>query len=355
MRTEGRWAIDLLKLVGFTLLVTAAVFLVSSFYGTVLPSPAVRVNIEMFFIYALIIGALCWLAVPHIGEYSEHWPWPLRWLTIVSALVALGAAGTALASAVVHYTLAEIEWVPIGDLFGHSWPTSVPFTVVVGVITTLIVAGNDRLELSREALQEQRLERERAEKLAAEAHYASLASRVQPHFLFNTLNSIAALIRENPLQAEQTVERLASLLRSSLDNTGTVSLDQELKLVRDYLEIQRTRLGDRLTFDISAESALHADVPPFSIQTLAENALKHVAGQRQKGVNLHIGARRLEKDVVVTVTDDGPGFDASSMRCGGGLDILQARLRATFGDRASLAFQRESERMTVQVRVPESP
>src|SRR5207244_1391633 len=102
-------------------------------------------------------------------------------------------------------------------LWAGSLITALPITVVVGVVTTLIVSNKQRLEISRAALQTQRLERERAEKLAAEAQLASLSSRVQPHFLFNTLNSIAALIRENPEQAEQTVERLASLLRSSLD------------------------------------------------------------------------------------------------------------------------------------------
>jgi sensor histidine kinase YesM len=349
-----RWAIHLLKFAGFTLLVTAGVFVVSRFYHAVPPSQAFRVNIEMFFVYALIISGLCWLTMPYIGEYSEHWPWPLRWLAIVSVLFVLGTVGTAFATIVVHYALVQLAWVPIDLLFLRAWRTAMPFTVVVGSITTLIVVGNSRLELSRAALQEQRLERERAERLAAEAQLASLASRVQPHFLFNTLNSIAALIRENPLQAEQTVERLASLLRSSLDKTGNVSLEQELKLVRDYLDIQKTRLADRLTFDISAESSLHADVPAFSIQTLVENSIKHVAGQRQQGVDLRIAARRLGNDVIVTVTDDGPGFDESSMRPGGGLEILQARLRATFGERAAIVFQREPGRTTVQVRVPES-
>src|SRR5262249_49053920 len=159
-------------------------------------------------------------------------------------------------------------------------------------------------------------------------------SRVQPHFLFNTLNSIAALIRENPAQAEQTVERLAALLRSSLDGATSVPIDQELKLVRDYLEIQKTRWGERLKFDISSESGLRADLPLFSIQTLVENSLKHVAGKRQQGVDVRIRAGRQNGRVVVSVTDDGPGFDAVSMKPGGGLEILQTRLRVAYGGNA---------------------
>jgi sensor histidine kinase YesM len=214
------------------------------------------------------------------------------------------------------------------------------------------VAGRERLEASRMALQAQRLERERAEKLAAEAQLASLSSRVQPHFLFNTLNSISALIRERPAEAEQTIERLASLLRSSLDNTETVPLEQEIKLVRDYLEIQKTRLGQRLRFKIVVEPGIESSLPPFSVQTLVENSVKHVAGRRQEGVTLQVRASRLGGDVVVFVTDDGPGFAEDSLKPGHGLDNLQGRLRAIYGARAGLELLREAGSMIVRLRVP---
>lgn len=175
---------------------------------------------------------------------------------------------------------------------------------------------------------------------------------MQPHFLFNTLNSISALIRENPAQAEQTIERLASLLRSSLDNAETVPLDQEMRLVRDYLDIQKTRQGERLTYEISVAPGLSAAVPPFSVQTLVENAVKHVAGRRQEGVDLKIRAAPINRDVVVFVTDNGPGFDPGSIQPSHGLDNLQSRLRAVYGDRAGLEFFREPGRMTVRLRIP---
>src|SRR5262249_19590060 len=128
--------------------------------------------------------------------------------------------------------------------------------------------------------------------------------------------------------------------------------EQEIKLVCDYLEIQKTRLGDRLRFEISAQPGIRATVPPFSVQTLVENALKHVAGKRPEGVTLQIRASRFEGDVIVFVTDDGPGFDAGSTKAGSGLDNLQARLRAIYRDRTALEFLREPGRMTVRMRVP---
>lgn len=343
----------LLKLAGSTLLITAAAAAITlALVPGSVPWPAVALNIGIFFVYALIIGGLCWAVMPALGVCWEPRPWAIRWTLLLAAMLGLSIAGTALASLATHYMFPAIRQVPVSALFREGLPAAIPITIIVGVITTVIEAGKGRLAASQAALQEQRLERERAEKLAAEAQLASLTSRVQPHFLFNTLNSIAALIRDDPKQAEQTIERLASLLRSSLDTTQVVPLEQEIRLVRDYLEIQKTRLAPRLTFKIGIEPGLRANVPPFSVQTLVENSLKHVAGQRPQGVSLQVRASRIDENVVVSVSDDGPGFDAQSLRSGSGLDNLQGRLRAIYGDRAGLEFVREPGRMTVRLRVP---
>ncbi len=237
-------------------------------------------------------------------------------------------------------------------VFANSLPTALPVTLIAGVITTIIAASRDRLRDSQLALQTQRLERERAEKLAAEAQLASLASRVHPHFLFNTLNSISELIREDPKQAEKTVEGLASLLRSSLNESQTVPVEQEMNLVRDYLEIQKTRLGSRLSFDIRIDPGLQADVLPFSLQTLVENSIKHAGAQRPEGIEVQIRATRLDNDVALSVTDNGPGYDPTAMKSGRGLDNLQSRLRAIYGDRSALEFWRDHDHMTARIRIP---
>ncbi len=338
----------LLKFIGFTLLVTA----VAAAIAPALPAANFTVDVAVFFLFTLIIGGLSWTFLPLLGARTEHKPPVLRWTILVAALIGTGTVGTALASAIGSYGFGVKTGVSPLLLFGETLPVALPFTVVVGVITTIIVAGKDRLEISRQALETQRLERERAEKLAAEAQLASLTSRVQPHFLFNTLNSIAALIREDPDKAEQTIERLASLLRSSLDSVEMVPLEQEMKLVKDYLEIQKTRHGDRLTYEVFVAPGLYALVPPFSVQTLVENAVKHVGGRRQAGVDLQIRAVPMDREVVVFVTDNGPGFDPGSIQSGHGLDNLQGRLRALYGKRAGLEFFREPERMTVRLRIP---
>lgn len=342
------WPKDILKFIGFTLLVTAIVVAIAPS----LPVSDSYIGIAVFFLIVLINGGLSWAVMPSLEEWTANKPLLLRWTILVTALTGTGTVGTAIASVIGYYGFGVERSASPLHFFGETLPVALPSTVIVGVITTIIIAGKDRLETSRLALQTQQLERERAEKLAVKAQLASLASRVQPHFLFNTLNSISALIRENPAQAEQTIERLASLLRSSLDTTETVPLEHEMKLVRDYLEIQKTRHGERLTYEFSFAPGLSVAVPPFSVQTLVENAVKHVAGQRLEGVDLKIRAVAVNGDVVVSVTDNGLGFDPSSIRASHGLDNLQGRLRAVCGDRAGLEFFREPGRMTVRLRIP---
>jgi len=343
------WTLNIAKFIGFTVLITVIVAAIAPSYW----ASNRHSDLAVFFFIALIIGGMSWSVMPALGAWTERKQPLLRWTILVSALLGTGTLGTAIAAGVGYYGFGAGQGsVTPTLLFTNTLPVALAVTLVVGVITTLIVSNKERLAASRMALQTQRLERERAEKLAAEAQLASLTSRVQPHFLFNTLNSISALIREQPQQAEQTIERLASLLRSSLDQTETVPLEQEIKLVRDYLEIQKTRLGERLHFEVTVEPGVQAAVPPFSIQTLVENAVKHVAGRRQEGVALRIQARRFEGSVVVFVRDNGPGFSEDSVRAGHGLDNLQGRLRGIYGDRAGLEFLREPDSMIVRLRVP---
>ena len=135
--------------------------------------------------------------------------------------------------------------------------------------------------------------RQRPVARALEAQLASLESRVQPHFLFNTLNSIASLIPSDPRGAERMTTQLASLLRSSLDaaNGALVPLADELRTVRDYLDIERVRFGSRmkpeLTIDAAAENAL---VPRFSLQTLVENSVKYAIAPRRDGGRIAVRA-----------------------------------------------------------------
>jgi LytS/YehU family sensor histidine kinase len=176
------------------------------------------------------------------------------------------------------------------------------------------------------------------------ARFSSLESRVHPHFLFNTLNSISALIREDPRKAERTVEQLSALLRYSLDmNAGRLAtLRNEMRIVTDYLEIEKTRFGDRLRYTIDIPGALDdLEIPPMTVQTLVENSIKHAISQSRAGGEVRIAARIIEDRFEIEVSDDGPGFDASSIKEGHGIDSLRARLASVFAGDATLRISGE--------------
>lgn len=193
-----------------------------------------------------------------------------------------------------------------------------------------------------------------ARQVAAEARLAALESRVQPHFLFNALNS-AALIPDDPEGAERMIERVSALLRSSLqDGPVTTSLDDELRLVRHYLEIERVRFGERLRYDLRVTPDLAGViVPRLAVQTLVENAVKYAVARQRDGATIVVGASTMHGLAVVTVSDDGPGFpEQDGGGAGQGLRLLRARLDTTFGARAALRIDSRQGATSVTFEVP---
>src|SRR6185503_18159145 len=152
-----------------------------------------------------------------------------------------------------------------------TFKVSTIVTLVFGGFGTLIELLQVRLNDATVALRTKERDEAEARRLAAEAQLASIESRVEPHFLFNTLNSIAALVHDDPHGAERMTGQLASLLRSALDNSATplVTLDEELRVVRAYLEIETVRFGERLRYAVDLADGTSATlVPRMALQTL---------------------------------------------------------------------------------------
>jgi len=247
---------------------------------------------------------------------------------------------------------AKSEFAP--EFFGGA-RIAIFLTILIGAAVTVFETLSHRLSAVTEELQTRQLAEERARQLATEARLSSLESRIHPHFLFNTLNSISALIREDPRAAERTVERLASLLRYSLDANarGLVPLRQETHIVQDYLEIEKTRFGDRLRYSVETPDALaDLDVPPLSVQTLVENSIKHAVAVSRQGGEVRFAARLDAGRLVLEVSDDGPGFDAAPLRRGHGLENLQERLAALFDGDGRLEIARRDGRTVASVILP---
>ncbi len=181
-------------------------------------------------------------------------------------------------------------------------------------------------------------------KLEARAETARLKAlklQLNPHFFFNSLNSVRALIAEDPERAQRMVTRLARLLRSTLqvDDVKTVPLEEELSTVHTYLELEKVRFEDRLQYQIDAtEEALQRPVPFLLVQTLVENGIKHGISTRQHGGVIEIVAE--VRDDVLRLRVSNPGT-LDSEEGGVGLDNARERLRLLFGEEASLTLEEE--------------
>jgi signal transduction histidine kinase len=289
--------------------------------------------------------------MPHIRRRLPPW---LAWVAGIAVLVAIAAIGSLLPM----LAFAALGYIPAHSLFA-AWVSplevSTFFTVLYGGSGIAIAELRARLDKTSLALRTKERDEAEARRLAAEAQLASLESRVDPHFFFNTLNSIAALVRHDPAAAERAIEQLAALMRSSLDRRASplVPLDEELGLVRNYLEIEHVRFGPRLRYAIDGAGAPGtALVPRLSLQTLVENSVKYAVSPRREGAALRIAAAAPDGRVQLTVEDDGPGFDADSLPAGHGLDLLRSRLAMLFGADASLHFDARPGRTAVVITIP---
>ena len=306
------------------------------------------------FVYSLLIAVPSIIVLTSISHrYGARFP---RLIVLMQALILVctTTAGT-LAGALVFRL---IGFVPPGGYWAE-FRFSYPFSLVVSLMFGLSISTYETLRYRLQAtvleLRTRQVEQERAYKLLAEARLSALESRIHPHFLFNTLNSIAALIPSNPARAEDTVGKLASLLRFSLNahQSGLVSLDQELKIVRDYLEIETTRFGHRIRYTIDVPESLDdVKVPPLALQSLVENAVKHVASRRPEGVTIHITGSRQADRVQLQVLDDGPGFSLDAITPDHGLGNLIARIDLLYSGLGQLQVSREADRTAVRLQFP---
>jgi Putative regulator of cell autolysis len=195
------------------------------------------------------------------------------------------------------------------------------------------------------AQRELRLSREnsRLAELNKETKLNQLASHLNPHFFFNSLNSIKCLVIENPQAARRSIDLLSDLLRTSLNHKeqGLISVSDELGMVMDYLELEKIRLEERLQFQINAPAVLRDSfIPPLSIQTLVENAIKHGITKYPTGGQVLINIEKVEDQIKTTVQNPG----ILSMRCkkeGLGLKLLRERLELFYSKNAHLTLTQE--------------
>jgi two-component system LytT family sensor kinase len=197
----------------------------------------------------------------------------------------------------------------------------------------------EALEFERERNERQR-QQERLQHSLTEAELKALRAQVDPHFLFNTLNTVADLITSDPAKAEIMTERLAEFFRYTLTRTDRTlaTLDEELQFVRHYLHIEQVRFGDRLSVELSTGPGVAGEmVPALILQPLVENAIRHGLAPKPEGGRICVSASREGGFVRLRVADDGVGMRGESVRANGiGLRNVRERLQALYGDAARM-------------------
>jgi signal transduction histidine kinase len=276
--------------------------------------------------------------------------WPVKLFALAGVLIAVhlfvGAAALRVLQPyvpVATYTYAES--------FGRIWDAWVSVDLVLfGVLVAFGYGVAGFTAARRRELRESRLEAE-----LARAQLQALRLEIQPHFLFNTLNTIAALVRRNENEkALEMLLQLSELLRSTIEHAGgpMVSLADEIDFVRRYLELQSVRFADRLAIHYRVpEECLGSRLPFLLLQPLAENAIRHGVATRAEGGSLEIAAALSNGDLILTVSDDGPGlpdgFDLESTE-GVGLSNTRSRLERIYREQyASFDVRNREEGGTV--------
>ena len=242
--------------------------------------------------------------------------------------------------------------------FGIEWLSWTFITLPFGVAVYLCVVGIEHATRYFVEAREHEVQVARLSEQLSGARFAALQAQLNPHFLFNTLNTIAVLVRDNDRQgAVRIVEQLSEVLRRTLTRhrANEVTLGEELELVKQYVAIEQARFSDRLRPEFRIpDSLLSAAVPSFALQHLVENAIRHGIAREPDAGLLLVTAERSDDVLQLTVSDDGVGIDPQLVPPPGhGIENTRERLHAIYGAQGSLEITRRPEGGTIAVlRLP---
>ncbi|HEY8164686.1 MAG TPA: histidine kinase [Gemmatimonadaceae bacterium] len=264
-----------------------------------------------------------------------------RWMLAAHLPIAFGivVVHALILSAIIPQFYWRPDIAPIRDMFRGRLSSALAFDTLV---YCLILAVVYLVRYGRES-RERRIAAAELAATLARTQLNALQTQLQPHFLFNTLNSIIALVHEDPARATLMIRRLSDLLRYSLSTSETpeVPLGEEVYSAKIYLEIQKIRFEDRLEFAFDVpDDTVDALVPGFLLQPLVENAVKFSLADGRRTARVIVGAARHDGNLRVSITDNGPGIRQEEMELSSGVGVrtTRARLQQLYGDDQSIKF-----------------
>ena len=284
-----------------------------------------------------------WFFLAHSGFAAAYC---LLWVSIVMSLMT------------IEQSLIAKKWTPVvfprPVIYWMLWAGLMVYGTITSIAYVLQVSSHLRKERERA---------EKAEALRTKAELKALRAQLNPHFLFNTLHSLMALIRHDAQAAEDALERFADMFRYALKagredkaKADDVLLVDEWNFVQNYLALEKLRLGDRLRIETRiAPDSLNCLVPAFTLQPLVENAIKHAIAPHLRAGTVLIASRIEGDEVVIEVRDDGPGTTPTELETSNGLGLqaVRQRLELRYGGRATFFSDTAPGRgVAVSIRVP---
>jgi two-component system, LytTR family, sensor kinase len=193
----------------------------------------------------------------------------------------------------------------------------------------------------------------RLEAAGKESELNSLKAQLNPHFMFNSMNSIRALVDEDPKKAKQAVTQLSNILRNSLlmNKSKEITLEEEMNLVKDYLDLEKIRYEERLSFELSIDPKTeHLMVPPLIIQGQVENAIKHGISKLEHGGNISISSKLYDSTLLISVTNTGQ-LNTERSATGLGFRNSLQRLQLMYGKKAEIKIREHSTQKLVETNI----
>lgn len=265
---------------------------------------------------------------------------------------------------ILTFAISKVGWKIV-------WMSSIAlnFRFFLGLMAYLTISSavyarefNKQLQIEERRSAELEMRAARAEAARSQAELFALRAQLNPHFLFNTLHSLMALVRYHPQLAEDALERLSEMLRYTLGEkreanaeTNLVSLREEWRFVQNYLTLEKMRLAKRLTTEFwVTDTALDCSLPAFTLQIVVENAVKHGIAPRSQPGTIVIAAEKKGEFLQIEVKDNGHGASEDfSYGNGMGLSLVQKQLEIYYGDKALLTVETAPQKgFTVKISLP---
>jgi sensor histidine kinase YesM len=272
---------------------------------------------------------------------------------LISNLVASGALSVTLWVLITKFLMTTV--LPEQTNYPAYWDATFPYRIGTGVFIYGLTILTYYLFVSLNNLSEKNVKEARLESLVKETELKMLRSQINPHFLFNSLNSVSSLTITDPEKAREMVVKLSEFMRYALSRKDEqpVSLQNELENLRLYLDIEKVRFGDKLTTEENIDSnCLEFKIPVMLLQPLYENAVKHGVYESTESVRIVTEAKVIDGYIEITISNN---YDAApSMRRGTGTGLLNVtrRLELFYGNKASINTTKENGVYTVKIYIP---